>query len=58
MTEKKTEKKKKAQKLNIDFIVPIKLTVTTKQGKGGEGGEKHPKNLQNKSKHKNNKCFS
>ena len=37
--------------------MPIKLTTTT------EGGEKEKKkkiqkNLQNKSKHKNNKCFS
>ena len=34
--------------------VPIKATTTTK---GGKKGKKIQKNLQNKSKHKNNKCF-
>ena len=47
--------------------MPIKLTTTTKVGKkkkkygAGDGEEKVKKvqkNLQNKSKHKNNKCFS
>ena len=49
------EKKKKELKSLIRFIVPLKLTTTTEQGeKGGE----IQKNLKNKSKHKNNKCFS
>ena len=43
-----TEEKKKAQKL----IMPIKSTTTTEWIKKGE---KIQKNLQNKSKHKNNK---
>jgi len=39
--------------------VPIKLTTTTKVGKRrGGGGGGIQKNLQNKSKHKNNNCFS
>ena len=49
VTEKKEKKKLKSL---IRFIVSIKLTTTA------EGKEKSPKNLQNKSKHKNNKCFS
>jgi len=36
--------------------VPIKLTTTTEGGKWQK--RKIQKNLQNKSKHKNNKCFS
>ena len=44
-------KGKKSSKAYLDFIVPIKLTTTTE-----EGG--FQKNLQDKSKHKNNKCFS
>jgi len=38
--------------------VPIKSTTTTEGGEKRWGGEKFQKNLQNKSKHKNNKCFS
>ena len=41
--------------------MPIKLTATTqgvKKGKGKKKKKKNPVNLQNKSKHKNNKCFS
>ena len=51
-----TEKKKKRSKTLLDFIVSIKLTTTTKRGVGGY--KKIQKNLQNNSKHKNNKCFS
>ena len=47
-----TEKNKKLK--NLDFIMPIKLTTTT----GVEKEKKIQKNLQSKSKHKNNKCFS
>ena len=47
-------KKKKSAKAKLDFIVPIKSTTTT-DGKAGE--KKIQKNLQNKWKHKNNKCF-
>ena len=36
--------------------MPIKATTTTKRGKRKK--KKIQKNLQNKSKHKNNKCFS
>ena len=39
--------------------MPIKLTTTTEgERKGKEKRKKIQKNLQNKSKHKNNKCFS
>jgi len=39
--------------------VPIKLTTATQGGRIGGGREekKIPKNLQSKSKNKNNKCF-
>ena len=51
-----TEKNKKSSKAYLDFIVPIKST--TAMGGGGGEGKKIQKNLQNKSKHKNSKCFS
>ena len=56
MTEKKTEK----EKAQLAFIVPIKLTTITEEGKRKKKREREkiPKELQNKSKRKNNKCFS
>ena len=50
-----TEGKKKLK--NLDFIVPIKLTPTTGWEKEKKEKEKIQKNLQNKFKNKNNKCF-
>ena len=38
--------------------MPIKSTTTTDRMKKEGKKEKNPKNLQSKSKHKNNKCFS
>ena len=49
-----TEGEKKSSKSSLDFIVPGKLTSTSEEEKEGE----KKKNPQNKSKHKNNKCFS
>ena len=46
---------KKSSKASLGFIVPIKSTTTTD---GGERKEKVQKNLQNKWKHRNKKCFS
>ena len=40
----------------MDFTVPIKSTTTTERDKKKK--KKIQKNLQNKSKNKNNKCFS
>ena len=57
-TIKNVTEKEKSSKAQLDFIVPIKLTITTegeKQEKKKK--EKIQKNLENKSKHKNNKCF-
>jgi len=53
-----TEEKKEKLKSLIRFHSDKKLTTTTEGGGGKVGGEKNPKNLQNKSKYKNNKCFS
>ena len=50
------KKRNKEIKSLIRFIVPIKLTTTTERGEKGK--KKFQKNLQNKSKHKNNQCFS
>ena len=49
-------KKKKDTKAELDFIVLIKLTTTT-EGWGGHEKSKNPKEPQNKSKYKDNKCF-
>ena len=46
--------KKKELKILIRFHSANKMTTTTEE----EKKEKNPKNLHNKSKHKNNKCFS
>ena len=52
-------KGKKSSKAYLDFIVPIKLTTTMEGKKGNQKKEKKiQKNLQNKSKDKNKKCFS
>ena len=48
-----TREKKKAQSL-IRFHSANKINTAT----GGGGRKESPENLQNKSKHKNNKCFS
>ena len=49
---------KKSSKYQLDFIVPVKSTATA-EGKKGWGKEKKiQKNVQNKSKNNNNKCFS
>ena len=53
-----TEEKKEKLKSLIRFHRDKKLTTATERGGGKGGGEKNPKNLQNKSKYKNNKCFS
>ena len=50
-----TEEKKKKLKC-LDFIVPIRST-TERGGERVKKEKKSEKNLQNKSKHKNNKCF-
>jgi hypothetical protein len=50
------EKEKKELKSLIRLIAPIKSTTTTEQRE--KGGREIQKNLKNKSKHKNNKCFS
>jgi len=42
----------------LDFIVPVKLTATMGEGGGEKKEKKIQKNLENKSKNKNNKCFS
>ena len=49
---------KKSSKYQLEFIVPIKSTTTTERGTKGKKEKKIQKNLQNKSKHKNNKFFS
>ena len=54
-TIKNVTQKIKSSKVQLDFIVPIKSTTTTV---GEKRGKKIQKNIQNKSKHKNNKCFS
>ena len=51
---KKKKKKKKTSKAKLDFIVLIK-TMTAREG---EKKKKNQNKLQNKSKYKNNKCFS
>ena len=53
--------KKNNSKAQLEFTVPIKLTTTMEVG--GKKRKKKKvkniqKNLQNKSKHKNNRCFS
>ena len=48
--------KKKRSKAQLYFIVPIKSTTTTEVGEEKKK-KKIQKNLQNKSKHKNKKCF-
>ena len=53
-----TEEKKEKLKTLIRFHRDKKLTTATERGGGKGGGEKNPKNLQKKSKYKNNKCFS
>ena len=50
-----TEKKKKKLKTLIAFLSAKKID---NYNRGGERRKKNPKNLQNKSKHKNNKRFS
>ena len=49
MTEGKGKKKKRS-KASLDFIVPIKSTTTTEEGKK----EKNPKESTEQIKHKNN----
>ena len=51
---KKVTKKIKSSKAQLDFIVPIKLTTYNSGGK--ERKKNIQKNLQNQSKHRNNKC--
>ena len=51
-----TEEKEKKLKSLIVFLSAIKSTAT--RGWGKRGKKKLQKNLQNKSKNKNNICFS
>ena len=55
VTEEK-ENKQTNSNAQLDFLVPIKSTTTTEEGEKKK--KKVQKNLQNKSKNKNNKCLS
>ena len=49
----------KMLKTYLDFVVPMRVTTTTEWGGKKEKRDKEiQKNLQNKPKHKKNKCFS
>ena len=54
-----TEGKRKKLKRLIGFLIANEIDSYSRRGEKWGGGEKKiQKNLQNKSKHKNNKCFS
>ena len=53
-----TEKKRKKLKILVRFHITNKINNYNRAGGVGDKKKKIQKNLQNMSKHKNNKCFS